>query len=425
MQYPLITVVDYSFQLITVLSLVFIAYGLSIKFIDFSKVSLLAIIACGMGLRLLCFIPQIDLSHGVPLFLTDVPRYLWDGHVLASGINPYQFTPMEGALDNIAIPIREQVTWYQLPTIYPPLMQFLFAVNAKVLGGSLWGLRLLWMCFDLLGAGLLWKFFSAREGRVLKQVLFVYLFNPLLIYESYIGLHFDIVSGVLFLASVFYLIKKNSSLASALLLALACLAKLWPIVVFPLFILKSKNKVSYIVTFVLALLLAHLPFYQGLAKYWGTIQEFSGQWVWNSALFQWIMFATNVLVAKVVTTTIFLACSGWCFYSIFKGKSFLKMTLLVLTAFLFTSSVFHPHYALWVLPFAVLLSSRAWLVLSFLVVLSYAGYIYNGQYNLLNQVFLGIELFTFTYLFVREQKTIDKNALTFEATTGLADRGTK
>lgn len=87
-----------------------------------------------------------------PIEETDFYRYLWDGRVLAAGINPYTYSPkeIEAARDQgMAAPamnrlvqllrrspevatICSRINHRSVPTIYPPLSEALFAATALV-----------------------------------------------------------------------------------------------------------------------------------------------------------------------------------------------------------------------------------------------------------------------------------------------------
>jgi hypothetical protein len=72
---------------------------------------------------------------------SDFYRYLWDGHVLAQGINPYLYAPHDPALDGVDTLYRVYIGWAQFRTIYPPVAQYLFALSSLVAPGSLLALK--------------------------------------------------------------------------------------------------------------------------------------------------------------------------------------------------------------------------------------------------------------------------------------------
>src|SRR5687768_81156 len=60
----------------------------------------------------------------------DVYRYVWDGRVLRHGISPYRYAPDDPALAALRDEGWRRINNPEIPTIYPPLAQALFAVAA-------------------------------------------------------------------------------------------------------------------------------------------------------------------------------------------------------------------------------------------------------------------------------------------------------
>ena len=67
------------------------------------------------------------------LFDADIWRYLWDGHVAATGRNPYASAPADPSLNEVANSdwesIRDNISYPALRTIYPPLAQIVFRLR--------------------------------------------------------------------------------------------------------------------------------------------------------------------------------------------------------------------------------------------------------------------------------------------------------
>ena len=87
-----------------------------------------------------------------PLLSEDVWRYLWDGKILLSGLNPYAYAPADSALDSFTHEhnlnsVRAQIGHSHIPTVYPPTAQITFLFSA-LLGGSVVGFRLIAIVAD-------------------------------------------------------------------------------------------------------------------------------------------------------------------------------------------------------------------------------------------------------------------------------------
>ncbi len=87
-----------------------------------------AIIAIGL-------IPRLALLPAAPSLSEDLYRYLWDGRLLAHGINPFAHAPSDPALAGFHDDVYRAMNHAGVPTIYPPGAQLLFAA-AGTLGGS-------------------------------------------------------------------------------------------------------------------------------------------------------------------------------------------------------------------------------------------------------------------------------------------------
>ena len=90
------------------------------------------------------FIIAYILSRGIlafkaPILEDDYYRYLWDGQVFLSGINPYQFAPLDERLDLIVSAWRSLINYPDIRTIYPPVAQFYFAGIFATFGESVFG----------------------------------------------------------------------------------------------------------------------------------------------------------------------------------------------------------------------------------------------------------------------------------------------
>src|SRR5689334_4625690 len=62
-----------------------------------------------------------------PVLSDDVWRYLWDGRVLRAGISPYAHAPDHPSLAFLRDAGWRRVNNPEIPTIYPPVAQILFA----------------------------------------------------------------------------------------------------------------------------------------------------------------------------------------------------------------------------------------------------------------------------------------------------------
>ncbi len=200
-------------------------------------------------------------SH--PILEIDFYRYLWDGHVVRAGVSPYRFSPAEvnrapadeddAALvrlrelaqqDPAVTTILHRVHFPELTTVYPPVSQAVFAaaawcvprgvpVDVHVLVVRLW--MVLFDLATLLLLTRLLRLVSRHDGWALA-----YGWCPLVIKEFANSGHLDAIAVMFTVAALVKLAqvaaRPRAVWGASTLLALAVGAKLYPIVLAPLFL---------------------------------------------------------------------------------------------------------------------------------------------------------------------------------------------
>ncbi|GIW42743.1 MAG: hypothetical protein KatS3mg077_0025 [Candidatus Binatia bacterium] len=214
----------------------------------------------------------------------DVQRYLWDGAVLAAGLDPYRVAPAQAELASLraAWPVFPPHASY--PTLYPPGAVVLFALAAGF--GPRWAP---WVWKALIASaslGILW--FGARTlqaaGR--SRHLPLLALSPLLVLETAFGAHLDMVSAFA-LSVALYLAVRGKALGSGIALGLGALVKLLPILAVVAFAPRfARSGVRRLVAasgsvvaigYLLAFLFRLRP--------WGSLGVFFERWRFGSPLF--------------------------------------------------------------------------------------------------------------------------------------------
>ena len=154
----------------------------------------------------------------------DVYRYLWDGHLLLQGINPYALPVSSPALDAFATPLRQLVNHPGMASPYLPAAQAYFWLLQGIAPQQVKAFQAAAMLLDLL-TGVLIQFLLVRL-RLNPGAVLVYLWNPLLMVEFAGSAHVDALMLFLGMAGwAFILAGKKWHWVSAPLLALATLIK--------------------------------------------------------------------------------------------------------------------------------------------------------------------------------------------------------
>lgn len=351
--------------------------------------SLLLIVLFGLGFRVLFL-------FSTPILEDDFHRYFWDGAVLASGINPYEHSPEQVTenggnerleeLKGLYGETLEKVNHPHVKTIYPPVAEFFFAVAYKIspMGITTW--RIMLLVFDLITLVLL--FVSLRKLDIPPQSLLIYWWNPLLVQQIFNSVHMDVLAFPFVLGAILLFLYGRKRLWT-LALALAVGVKLWPALLFGLFLKPFREKRETLLRtliFVAAILIIFLPTVVFKLDPASGIVMYGKSWENNSPLFAMILsgweFVLEVMDihpghaqthSRVGVIAVLLV---WKFYVAFASGSLgihRKALLIIGGAFLLSPAQF-PWYYTWLLPFLCVALSPGFLALTALLPLYYLQY---------------------------------------------------
>lgn len=302
---------------------------------------------------------------GEPIFEDDYYRYLWDGYRFITDGTPYSVAP--GAFFDAQLPekfagIVGQINHPDLPTIYGPTLQYLFALAYLISPGELWGLKLLMLGLDLALIALLFRL--APPHHVL-----LYAWCPLVIKEIAFTAHPDGI-GVFLLLLALFLRSRNQLTLAVVAAALAVAAKVFAWLLIPWVLWRLS--VRYWLLFFAVFTLIYLPFLVQGGSDLFSLAVFARDWQFNAALYAVLALLMPDEMARILLGSVFLGGWGWYFLHYqMRIKTGLPRGDIVFALFLFVSPVINAWYWLWVLPFAVIYPSRwAWVASSALL-LSY------------------------------------------------------
>ncbi len=325
------------------------------------------------------------------LYDQDIWRYLWDGHLLSSGVDPYRHTPEEwedlsftndtAAAELFVDPpwseIFENLAYRENLTVYPPLAQAFFAACHRLAPGSVLLFKSALVVLDLIACWLLYLLLL-RLGRRPEEVIF-YAWNPLLIKELAGSGHVDALVIPLLLAAVLAMHGGRRKLALAVF-GLSVLAKLTPIVLAGLFLRRCRPRQWPVLALTVAL--GYLPFIASWRQILQALSDFGAGWTFNPGI--WLL-AQNIFerwlpgrgagwasALWLVSTLLILL---WLLRRRVAEDRWPRQIYLLLAAFLLLGPTVMPWYLLWALPFAVASGARAWPLATGLALLSYLIYI--------------------------------------------------
>jgi len=365
-----------------------------------------------------------------PTLSDDIYRYMWDGHLLNNGVNPYAAAVNSPRLNAYTTPLRGSVNHNEMATPYLPAAEALFAFVERLdpqstlafqVTATLLDLATAWLVMDMLG-----------QLRLPRRRVLIYLWNPLVVVEFSHSAHVD-VWMILLIMATFWLLsraepeKSNAPRlvwASAASLAVATLTKLLPGLLAPIFLRRWKwQRLAFygiIVSGAIALFAAGAGW--GLAGppdgtgVFGAFRIYLRSWNYNSSFYNWLgtrltsLQAAGSLPTNLGPNTITLIVSmvsgvllclalfaaallawrlddprGACHTE--RTHNLLRLAILPLGAYLLLSNTVHPWYVTVIIPLLPFLLPRPgesspasrflwpWLYFSIAVVLSYLTYL--------------------------------------------------
>lgn len=321
------------------------------------------------------------------LFDSDIWRYLWDGHVLAHGVNPYMHPPADPALDPLAdqeeagvtdgravwSDVRDNINHPSTRTIYPPLAQTVFWLAHALAPGSVLVMKTLIVGFDLL-AMLFVALTLAALGRPVNSVI-LYAWNPLVIKVFAGSGHVDAAAAATLAATVYFLARQQKAVAGVSF-GLGILAKLSPVVLLPFVARRIGWRWSALA--VAVVLSGYIPFRGSGWLLFDGFRTFAREWQFNAgpfAFFQWVAgwFSFDpTFAARVFGVLAVVAVVGWLAWrDDGQDRALAGYAVWALGALIILSPTVMPWYVASLLPLAIVADRLVWVHFSGLVCLSF------------------------------------------------------
>lgn len=274
---------------------------ISIKSIEQYKLKLpLFIIATGLLFRLTLF-------PSTPSTSDDVYRYIWEGKVVLNGFNPFTTPPNSGVLSSLQDSNYIKVTYKNIPAIYPPFSQFVFAAAYSLTGDDLLGLKLIYVICEFFTLIFLLKLLHLKKINLNRIILYAWL--PLPIMEYFINVHVDPV-GIMFLIIAVYFIEKEKYAGASVFLALSFLSKLIGIFLLPLIFRKAgiKKSILFIFSFSVVSIIFYLPFADGNISTFTAFSTYLSNWEFNGSVYNLfkVLFSSSE-TARMICGIIFIS----------------------------------------------------------------------------------------------------------------------
>ncbi|MFB3883141.1 MAG: hypothetical protein ACE149_17875 [Armatimonadota bacterium] len=316
--------------------------------------TLVWIVVITVGLRLIAL-------ERTALLSTDAYRYLWDGRVANTGVNPFVYPPDAPELRELRDANWRLISFKQVPTIYPPAAQLLFRGLARVRESDTRAFHWTFAACDV-GCVLLLIALLRRTGRAPEHVIW-YAWCPLPITEMAAGAHADAMALLLFLGACCACVGAGASscptgrgaLGSGLALAGAVMAKGYAVLAVPALVRRGGWWVAGSFAAGCALLL--MPYASAGDKLFGGLSAYMGKWESNASIF---ILADRLLegvterhfaVTRELSEAAVLLCVVILTWRLKPGpESLLRAVFLGFGAQLMLGAPTLPWYAIWVAP---------------------------------------------------------------------------
>jgi alpha-1,6-mannosyltransferase len=386
-------------QLISILSIMFVGFASIIWiFLDkrFQQIPLYWIFFLALILRIIA-------AQAIPLLEDDQYRYLWDGFRTATQLDPYRQAPsvfIDAAnVSDFWKDILLSINHPEIPTIYGPVLQLLFATAYFISPGDTHAIQWLLVAADMLVIYLL------TSANVERKLLLIYAIHPLVLKEAMASAHPDgLVALFLILAMLFW--KKRLGYCVGIALGFAVVTKVSSLIALPFFCFLFKTPSTFTsetrslslrildlyksfswawflkvsLASGVTVLMLYLPFFihnQGASDA-QALSIFTNEWRFNPLGFK--LF--DVLLSEPfsrISAGIVLLCGllglfwHWLLKNFMQAMHPLDYPPLdyVFLLLLFLSPVVNPWYWLWILAPSLLLGRRFVLIIAAVAMLSY------------------------------------------------------
>lgn len=331
-----------------------------------------------LGLALLLRLIAIQAS---PLLEDDHFRYLWDGLRTATALDPYRLPPAAffgaSALSPAWQDVLSGINNPDVPTLYGPLLQWLFAAAHLLMPANVFAIQALLLVVDMAVLALL-----AHQGVGTRGVLMVAV-HPLVLKEAMASAHPDGLVALLLLLTLMAWQGRRAAVMGTML-GLAVCAKVAALVALPLLLLPPPRQVvgsplpqeeafedwplRAMVGFCLTVVALYLPFAWVGGSDASGLATFGTQWRFNPLLYRAVelvlpVSATRPAAALLIAAGIALLAWRWRSTARHSKGPALPPLDAALALLILLSPVVNPWYWLWALALSVRLG-QGWLAVA-------------------------------------------------------------
>jgi hypothetical protein len=363
------------------------------------------------GLLIIFFfagVMRLIILPGEMIHENDIYRYLWDGKTWINNINPFRYAPADLSLHEKEIagprgysqgedpqlralirlrdenPVYHQRIGYpEVPTIYPPFAQFIFAGSTFLREDSITVMKAVFLGFDMGVILLIVALLSHFQKD--PRLCLLYAWSPLVLKEYANSGHYDPVPIFFMLLGIYSVLKSRCGWGVGFL-ALSFLSKFFAAVLLPIF--SRRLRIRDMFLFAGIVLAAYIPFVikdqTGIRGVFQGLMTYNEEWAYNGSLFALMSaivktcvpgFQGGLFPVKVAAGLGYAGVLAWLSVRPCRNDTELVHRCLLAIVFLFLiNPVGDPWYFCWAMPLVSLFPYRSLILLSGLLILSYLNF---------------------------------------------------
>jgi alpha-1,6-mannosyltransferase len=308
-----------------------------------------------------------------PTLSDDVYRYRFDGQVQALGANPYLVRPDDPRYAALAVHSIRAIPGHEIRSIYPPLSELVFRAAWRLVPNPV-AFKAPFLLADLLV--LLALAWWTRRGHARNFQLAIYGWNPLVIVEFASSGHNDALALAATVGATILIIGPRR-VVSTILLAAGVLAKAFPAVLVPLWLVRLKwprrGWPAVLAATGFAALCAW-PYRSALPVVLATFHQYETSFRENNASIYFVLQRVSGSNELALGFGIGLV-AGLALWAAARRIEPARAAFLLFGTILLVSPNSYPWYFTWVVPFLALVGTSRylvpWLMLTILQFLSY------------------------------------------------------
>jgi len=299
-----------------------------------------------LGLALLLRLSFLTVS---PIGSDDVYRYMWDGKVQTSGLNPYSYAPNSDSLNHLhSFLLPASVNHPDIKTLYFPFSEWIFSLCYQMSGEAIWGYKLILLFSEI--ATIIGLILLTNRLQIPFKFVLLYALCPLSLFQFAIDSHLDGLGFPFLIFGVLAYLQRKITLAS-FLLCLSMSIKPVGLVLLPILIIHEqiwKKRILLLVIPALTISFQFIPYLLN-SNPLEALFTFVKHWTFNGVVFESLnLFFFNNQKTRLICALLFGLFL--LLLSVSKKQLFDKLYLSVLLLLLF-SPVVHPWYIAWLMIF--------------------------------------------------------------------------